>query len=190
MFIIGTGRRLADIPPRNLYKGILIEAEAARQQAIDTASMALAPREDLSSVPSFSIMTLSTAYISEASIPQTSSFITVFMLCTALMTPFPIYLWGSLSLSSRASNCPVEAPLGEVPIPRLPSASQTSASTVGFPLESSISLPVTFSMRKCSIYYYLLLFSQKISHAFQSKEQSGRIVKQRRCSRRNRSHNT
>ena len=38
----------------------------------------------------------------------------------------------------------VEAPLGAVPVAIVPSASRTSASTVGFPLESNTSLPITF----------------------------------------------
>ena len=54
----------------------------------------------------------------------------------------------SPSLNSRASNTPVEAPEGAVPRPIVPSTRYTSASTVGFPLESRISLPTTFSISK------------------------------------------
>ena len=61
---------------------------------------------------------------------------------TAFLTPFPPYLFGSPSRSSNASNCPVEAPLGAAPLPIVPSAKITSASTVGFPLESKISRAV------------------------------------------------
>ena len=54
----------------------------------------------------------------------------------------------SPSRSSRASNSPVEAPLGAAPRPMVPSASQTSASTVGLPRESMISRPMTFSISR------------------------------------------
>src|SRR5699024_10226472 len=50
------------------------------------------------------------------------------------------------SRSSSASNSPVEAPDGAAPRPTVPSASTTSASTVGFPRESRISRPETFSI--------------------------------------------
>ena len=60
---------LPDCPPRNRYNGIPKDAAAALQQAIDTARIAFAPRTDLSSVPSASIIALSTLYISEASRP-------------------------------------------------------------------------------------------------------------------------
>ena len=53
--------------------------------------------------------------------------------------------------NSRASNSPVEAPLGAVPLATVPSIRYTSASTVGFPLESRISLPITFSISKYMI---------------------------------------
>ena len=61
MFIMGTGRRLPLTPPKKRYKGIPREAAAARQTAMDTAKMALAPRLDLSSVPSAASMAASTA---------------------------------------------------------------------------------------------------------------------------------
>ena len=54
----------------------------------------------------------------------------------------------SPSLSSSASNSPVDAPLGAVPLPTVPSTKVTSASTVGLPLESKISRPTTFSISK------------------------------------------
>ena len=46
-----------------------------------------------------------------------------------------------LCKNSLSSFFPVEAPDGTLAIAELPSCSVTSASTVGFPLESSISLP-------------------------------------------------
>ena len=57
----------------------------------------------------------------------------------------------SPSLNSKASNSPVDAPLGAVPLATVPSISVTSASTVGFPLESRISLPTTFVISKSNI---------------------------------------
>ena len=124
------------------------DIEAALAVAIETARMELAPSFDLSFVPSASIMALSTAYISDASSPVTASFIIVLIFSTAFNTPFPRYLDLSPSLSSSASNSPVDAPLGAVPLPTVPSERYTSASTVGFPLESNISLPITFSISR------------------------------------------
>lgn len=90
---------------------------AALQQAIDTASIALAPSLDLSLVPSAFIIAASTAYISDASRPASVSLIIVLILSTAFVTPLPKYLDLSPSLNSRASNSPFEAPDGAVPRP-------------------------------------------------------------------------
>lgn len=54
-----------------------------------------------------------------------------------------MYLFLSPSLSSRASYIPVEAPDGTAAL-NTPFEVTTSASTVGFPLESRISLARTF----------------------------------------------
>ena len=148
IFIIGTGRRLAFTPPRKRYRGISSEAAAALAQAMETARMAFAPSFDLSFVPSARIMALSTAYMSHASIPFSVSHITVLTFSAALRTPFPPYLPLSPSRSSSASYSPVDAPLGAAPLATVPSARRTSASTVGFPRESMISLPVTFSISR------------------------------------------
>ena len=86
--------------------------------------------------------------MSEASSPCKVSLIVVLIFSTAFSTPFPRYLSFTLSLSSSASNSPVDAPLGAIPLPIVPSFKMTSASTVGFPLESKISLPITFSIVK------------------------------------------
>ena len=51
-----------------------------------------------------------------------------------------------LNLCSRASLEPVEAPEGAAARPIAPSSVTTSTSTVGFPLESRISLPITLLM--------------------------------------------
>lgn len=87
---------------------------------------------------------MSTAYVSEASNPMIASLIFVLIFSTAFVTPFPKYLSLSPSLNSSASNSPVDAPLGAVPLATVPSTNVISASTVGFPLESRISLPTTF----------------------------------------------
>ena len=121
MFIIGTGIRFPEMPPRKRYSGMSREVAAARQHAIETARIAFAPKFDLSLVPSAFIMALSMAYMSDASIPEITSLMDVLMFSTAFVTPFPRYLPLSLSLSSRASNSPVEAPLGAAPLPIVPS---------------------------------------------------------------------
>src|SRR5262245_25598573 len=61
---------------------------------------------------------------------------------TAFDTPFPIQRFLSPSRSSIASFSPVEAPDGTAARPLAPLSSVTSASTVGFPRESMICLPV------------------------------------------------
>ena len=88
------------------------------------------------------------ALLSLASIPTIASLIIVLIFSTALVTPLPRYLDLSPSRSSNASNSPVDAPLGAIPLPMVPSTKYTSASTVGLPLESKISLPITFSISK------------------------------------------
>ena len=113
---------------------------AALAVAMDTARIAFAPNLDLSLVPS--------ALRIAASIPIIASLMIVLIFSTAFVTPFPRYLDLSPSLNSRASNSPVDAPLGAVPLPTVPSTRYTSASTVGFPLESKISRPTTFSISK------------------------------------------
>ena len=148
IFIMGTGILLPFTPPRKRYSGIPREMDAALAAAMDTARIALAPSSDLSSVPSAFIMAWSTPYISDASIPLTVSWMMVLMFCTARLTPLPPKRSLSPSLNSSASNSPVDAPLGAAPPPTVPSARYTSASTVGFPLESIISLPTTFSISK------------------------------------------
>ena len=70
----------------------------------------------------------------------------VLIFSTAFVTPLPRKRFLSPSRNSKASNSPVEAPLGAQPLPTVPSAKITSASTVGLPRESMISLPITFSI--------------------------------------------
>ena len=65
--------------------------------------------------------------------------IRLFTFSTACSTPFPPYRF-SPSRSSTASYVPVDAPDGTEALPTTSSPARTSTSTVGFPLESSISL--------------------------------------------------
>ena len=78
---------------------------------MDTANVAFAPRLLLFSVPSKEISKLSTNNWSHF-LPIKAGLIMLLTLLTAFKTPFPSYLFGSLSLSSRASLEPVDAPLG------------------------------------------------------------------------------
>ena len=136
---------------------------------MDTARVALAPRFPLLSVPSVSIRILSISTWFKPFFPQTASRILVLILFTAFFTPSPKYLV-SPSRSSTASNLPVLAPDGTAAIPEylLPvmvSVRTASASTVGFPLESRISLPCKFVICKyvfkvlINIHYFLAYIS-------------------------------
>ena len=157
MFIIGTGITPALFPPRKRYSGTLRDLAAACAVASDTARIALAPSLLLSSVPSSLHKSSSIFFVSSAFFPIRLSLITVFTFSTAFCTPLPRYLFLSLSLSSNASCSPVEAPLGAFPVPVRLSYSVTSASTVGLPLESSISLACT-SLIASSIFTSLLMY--------------------------------
>src|SRR3989344_6921407 len=127
----------------------------ARAKAMDTARIAFAPIRPLFSVPSISIILLSNFFWSNS--PPTKAFlISIFTLETALRTPFPPYLLLSPSLSSIASLLPVDAPDGTAARPNDPSFRTTSASTVGFPLESRISLAIIFEI--FGIYKSTLIF--------------------------------
>ncbi len=57
--------------------------------------------------------------------PARTSLMVVLMFSTALLTPLPPKRLLSPSRSSRASNSPVDAPLGAAPRPIVPSASHT-----------------------------------------------------------------
>ena len=61
IFIIGTGRRFPEIPPKKRYNGISKEMAAALAVAMDTARIAFAPNLDLSLVPSALRIAASTA---------------------------------------------------------------------------------------------------------------------------------
>ncbi|KKC29358.1 hypothetical protein CDSM653_01626 [Caldanaerobacter subterraneus subsp. pacificus DSM 12653] len=140
MFIIGTGSVLAFTPPKYWYRGRPSSSAAAFATAKDTPKIAFAPNLLLLGVPSSSIIALSIATWSCASIPINSGAIMSFTFCTAFNTPFPKYLDLSPSLNSIASKAPVEAPDGTAALPTAPLSNSTSTSIVGLPRESNISL--------------------------------------------------
>ena len=120
--------------------------DAALADASDTPRIAFAPNLDLFCVPSKLIRLLSILVWSLTSVPIRVLLISLFTLFTAFKTPLPLYLLLSLSLNSAASYSPVEAPDGTAALPKTPFSKKTSTSTVGFPLESSISLALIFLM--------------------------------------------
>ena len=78
------------------------------------------------------------------STPFSASFISVSISFTFDKTPLPLNLKEFESLSSNASREPVEAPDGTAALPFIPDSRNTSASSVGLPLESIISLATIF----------------------------------------------
>src|SRR5271168_1033916 len=140
MFIIGQGSRFAELSveyrERYLYNGCFSATAAAREAAMETARIALAPRRDLVGVPSSEIILWSRPRWSAASKPMTALASSPLALAAALSTPLPRYLVLSPSRSSSASCSPVDAPDGTAPRPNAPPSRRTSASTVGFPRES------------------------------------------------------
>jgi hypothetical protein len=89
MFIMGAGRTLALMPPMYRYRGRPRNSAAALAVAMDTPSMALAPRRDLFSVPSRSMRAWSTSTWRVASRPTISEAISSMTLRTACSTPLP-----------------------------------------------------------------------------------------------------
>ena len=132
--------------PGGVVNVVTKQPQAKRATAIETASMALAPRRDLLSVPSKSIRVLSRKACSEASRPSTASEISVLMNSTARNTPLPPYRFLSPSRSSIASRLPVDAPEGTAARPMVPDSNSTSHSTVGLPRLSKISRPTMSTM--------------------------------------------
>ncbi len=84
------------------------------------------------------------------------------MFCTALSTPFPKYTPLSPSLSSTASCLPVDAPEGTEALPVTSFSVSTSASTVGFPLESKICRACIFTILPIN----LVLITINLLHKF------------------------
>jgi len=89
-------------------RDVLVERNAARRRAglgraRETPRMAFAPRFALFGVPSRSIMILSTARWSAASMPHTAGPRMSFTFAIALRQPLPRYRFLSPSRSSHAS---------------------------------------------------------------------------------------
>ncbi len=133
--------------PKYLKRGTPVEAAAACALANETARVAFAPTFDLSGVPSSESIVLSISSWFFASRPTIPLEITSFTLDTAFWVPFPAKRRLSPSRSSSASWLPVLAPEGTAAHPLEPSSKIISASTVGSPLESRISLAWTFNIR-------------------------------------------
>ena len=108
--------------------------------------MAFAPKLDLLSVPSKSIMIWSISAWLDASLPRMASAIGPFTAATAFNTPLPKKRDLSPSRNSNASREPVDAPDGAAARPTNPPSKCTSASTVGLPRESIISRPMTLTI--------------------------------------------
>ena len=94
--------------------------------ARETPNIAFAPKFDLFNVSSNSINVLSIFLWSYTFIPISFFVIFLFTFSTALLTPFPINLFLSLSLSSTASKLPVDAPDGTNATPENPPSVTTS----------------------------------------------------------------
>ena len=99
------------------------------------AKIALAPYSDLSSVPSDFIKISSINCCSIGFLPIIEGPKTLLIFCTALRTPLPRYSF-SASLNSNASLDPVDAPLGTIARPSVPSSKIILHEIVGMPLES------------------------------------------------------
>ena len=115
------------------------DSAAARAHASETPNIAFAPKFFLNGVPSNCNNTLSIPTWSSAYNPIISGAMISLTFFTAFKTPLPKYLDLSPSLSSKASLSPVEAPLGTIALPTVPSSKVTSTSTVGLPRESKTS---------------------------------------------------
>ena len=153
IFNIGIGKVCCGFSPViSLYKSekcswrlIPFKDAATRETAIDIAKIELAPNCDLSFVPSRSIKLWSIFSCWMGSFPTINGPRMLLMLLTAFRTPFPWYLI-SLSLNSRASFDPVEAPLGTIAIPSMPLSRITLHEMVGVPRESNIWIAFTWTI--------------------------------------------
>ncbi len=96
---------------------------AALADAIETARIAFAPRFDLS----FRSVSLDHRLVNSINVSCIHTCNSIVNYCINIFycreTPFTEYLLLSPSRSSRASNSPVEAPLGAVPLDTVPSKS-------------------------------------------------------------------
>src|SRR5665647_900687 len=116
-----------------------LEAAKARARAIETPTVALAPRRALVGVPSAATIASSTEASDAHCRPRSRSAISPLTLPTAVSTPPPPKRAVSPSRSSTASRVPVEAPDGTPATAVVPSASVSVVCRVGRPRESRIS---------------------------------------------------
>ena len=86
---MGTGSTTAFAPPRYRYSSICRLPAAARAQARDTASVALAPRFPLFPLPSVSRIRLSSSCCPHTGIPRSARSSASFTLRTARSTLLP-----------------------------------------------------------------------------------------------------
>ena len=177
MLSIGTGMRRACAPPKKRYSGFPSLLAAARAAAMDTAKRAFAPRRSLLCVPSSRQSSASTRQMSLASQPRSAGAITVSICATACRTPLPPKRAVSPSRSSRASNRPVDAPLGTIARPTVPSFRVTSASTVGFARESSTSNP---RISRIAVFCIIGSASQRFSHSMPNRRRIHAFLHEKR----------
>ena len=128
-----------------MYKGNFFAFAESFFTAIDTASIALAPKFVFCLVPSKLINNVSIRSWLWILWPFNFLEIFVFTKLTAVKTLFPRYLLFFVSLFSNASNVPVDAPDGQI-AEALLFFIKTSASTVGFPLLSNTWRAFTFKI--------------------------------------------
>ena len=147
------------------YKVFWLYTALALKKAPDTPRIAFAPNLLLFSVPSSAINLSSSSFCISKFIFKIFSLIIPFTLATAVITPFPKKRFLSLSLNSKASLLPTEAPLGTEYLPKYLFSITISTSTVGLPLESRISLALIsviftiFLLKKytyINVYFYYL----------------------------------
>src|SRR3989344_1537941 len=118
MLNIGVGKCSAEGKAKpyfcEVYSNVGISEQVApsSKQACETERMALAPSLDLLMVPSRFSNIWSISFCLRGSCPIRYLLIIWFTLAQAFSTPSPSNRLGSPSLNSKASNRPVEAPLG------------------------------------------------------------------------------
>ena len=126
--------------------GTPASAASARAQASETARIAFAPRRDLSARAVERRGACRSTAPRSTSAPVTASAISPFTAATAPQDAAAAEARRIAVPASTASCRPVEAPEGTLATTTLPSASSSSASTVGRPRESRISRPRTAVM--------------------------------------------
>ena len=142
----GTGSRGASRDPAKLCHRERPATEAkARAAAMDTPTTALAPRRDLSAVPSSSSSAASRSDKVSKDRPDKASRISPLTAAAASRTPCPEKRVGSPSRRSTASREPVDAPAGTPACARTPWLATSVTARVGRALESRISIACSFS---------------------------------------------